>query len=75
MVAPPLVDAANEVTFGEVDLSRIQENPVQRISRKIKDDYWEELTRTIDKKGLTRIVEDEKTSSDVATLYVAAKDK
>ena len=62
-------------TFGEVDLSRIQENPVQRISRKIKDDYWEELTRTIDKKGLTRIVEDEKTSSDVATLYVAAKDK
>ncbi|RYJ52892.1 trehalase [Flavobacterium petrolei] len=61
--------------LGEVDLSRIQENPVHRISRKIKDDYWEELTRTIDKKGLTRIVEDEKTSSDVATLYVAAKDK
>ncbi len=62
-------------TLGEVDLSRIQENPVQRISRKIKDDYWEELTRTIDKKGLTQIIEDEKTSSDVATLYVAAKDK
>ena len=62
-------------TLGEVDLSRIQENPVQRISRKIKDDYWEELTRTIDKKGLTKIVEDEKTSSDVATLYVSAKDK
>ncbi|MGZ9734387.1 trehalase family glycosidase [Flavobacterium sp. GNP002] len=62
-------------TFGEVDLSRIQENPVQRISRKIKDDYWEELTRTIDKKGLTQIIEDEKTSSDVATLYVVAKDK
>jgi alpha,alpha-trehalase len=61
--------------LGEVDLSRIQENPVQRISRKIKDDYWEELTRTIDKKGLTQIVEDEKTSSDVATLYVSAKDK
>ncbi|MFV8377208.1 trehalase family glycosidase [Flavobacterium sp. LB3R33] len=62
-------------TLGEVHLSRIQENPVQRISRKIKDDYWEELTRTIDKKGLTQIIEDEKTSSDVATLYVAAKDK
>jgi neutral trehalase len=61
--------------MGEVDLSRIQENPVQRISRKIKDDYWEELTRTIDKKGLTQIIEDEKTSSDVATLYVSAKDK
>jgi alpha,alpha-trehalase len=61
--------------LGEVDLSRIQENPVQRISRKIKEDYWNELTRTIDKKGLTQIVEDEKTSSDVATLYVSAKDK
>lgn len=61
--------------MGEVDLSRIQENPVRRISRKIKDDYWEELTRTIDKKGLTQIIEDEKTSADVATLYVAAKDK
>ena len=61
--------------MGKVDLSRIQENPVRRISRKIKDDYWEELTRTIDKKGLTQIIEDEKTSADVATLYVAAKDK
>lgn len=61
--------------FGEVDLSRIQENPVQRISRKIRDDYWKELTRTIDKKGLTHILEDEKTSSDVATLYVAATDQ
>jgi alpha,alpha-trehalase len=59
----------------EVDLSLITENPVQRISRKIKEDYWNELTRTIDKKGLTQIVEDEKTSSDVATLYVSAKDK
>jgi alpha,alpha-trehalase len=61
--------------LGEIDLSRIQENPVNRISRKIKDDYWEELTRTIDKKGLMQIVADEKTASDVATLYVSAKDK
>ncbi|MGO4904607.1 trehalase family glycosidase [Flavobacterium sp. W20_MBD1_R3] len=61
--------------LGEVDLSRIQENPVRRISRKIKDDYWNELTRTIDKKGLTQIIEDEKTSSDVAALYISAKDK
>ncbi|TDE05241.1 trehalase family glycosidase [Flavobacterium sandaracinum] len=61
--------------FGEVDLDRIQENPVQRISRKIRDDYWTELTRTIDKKGLTHILEDEKMASDVATLYVAATDK
>lgn len=60
--------------LGEVDLNRIQEDAVERISRKIRDDYWNELTRTIDKKGLTQILEDEKTSSALATLYVAATD-
>lgn len=58
----------------EVDLNRIQEDPVERISRKIRYDYWNELTRTIDKKGLAQILEDEKTSSAIATLYVAATD-
>jgi alpha,alpha-trehalase len=60
---------------GEVDLDRIQENPVDRISRKIRDDYWNELTRTIDKKGLSEILRDEKTTNEVPTLYVSAKDK
>ena len=66
--------ATNEA-WGEVDLSRIQENPVHRISRKIREDYWDELSRTIDKKGLTQIIADEKTASDLATLYVSSKDK
>ncbi|MEC5164309.1 alpha,alpha-trehalase [Flavobacterium sp. PL11] len=65
----------SNLVSGEVDLARIKENPVDRISRKIKDDYWDELTRTIDKKGLLQIIEDEKTSSEVATLYVSAKDQ
>jgi len=65
----------SNIQFGEVDLNRIQENPVERISRKIKEDYWDELSRTIDKKGLTQIMEDEKTSNKVPTLYVSAKDK
>jgi alpha,alpha-trehalase len=60
---------------GEVDLLRIQENPVERISRKIRDDYWNELTRTIDKKGLSQILQDEKTTNEIPTLYVSAKDK
>ncbi|GEL09931.1 alpha,alpha-trehalase [Flavobacterium glycines] len=59
----------------EVDLDFIKEEPVQRISRKIRDDYWNELTRTIDKKGLEQILKDEKTSNDIATLYVSAKDE
>ncbi|MBP6181451.1 trehalase family glycosidase [Flavobacterium sp.] len=65
----------NKVNIGEVDLSRIQENPVERISRKIRDDYWNELTRTIDKKGLSQILQDEKTTNEIPTLYVSAKDK
>ena len=65
----------NKVAIGEVDLSRIQENPVERISRKIREDYWDELTRTIDKKGLDQILDDEKTTNEVPTLYVSAKDK
>lgn len=65
----------NKVEKGEIDLSRIQENPVERISRKIKEDYWNELTRTIDRKGLDQILKDEKTSNEVPTLYVSAKDK
>ncbi|MFV5691613.1 trehalase family glycosidase [Flavobacterium sp. LT1R49] len=65
----------NKVEKGEIDLSRIQENPVERISRKIREDYWNELTRTIDRKGLDQILQDEKTTNEVPTLYVSAKDK
>lgn len=65
----------NDVRTGEIDLNRIQENPVERISRKIRDDYWNELTRTIDRKGLDQILKDEKTTNEVPTLYVSAKDK
>jgi alpha,alpha-trehalase len=65
----------NKVEKGEVDLSRIQEDPVERISRKIREDYWNELTRTIDRKGLDQILQDEKTTNEVPTLYVSAKDK
>lgn len=65
----------NKIELGEVDLGRIQEEPVERISRKIREDYWNELTRTIDKKGLMQILKDEKTSNEIPTLYVSAKDK
>jgi alpha,alpha-trehalase len=65
----------NEEVLAEVDLNFIIENPVERISRKIKDSYWDELTRTIDKKGLKLILEDVKTSNEIATLYVSEKDQ
>ncbi|WP_016989513.1 trehalase family glycosidase [Flavobacterium sp. ACAM 123] len=61
--------------LNELDLAHVEEDPVDRISRKIRDDYWDELTRTIDRKGLTQILEDEKTFNDVPTLYLSAKDE
>jgi len=65
----------NEIEWGEIDLDYVQENPVERISRKIKEDYWDELTRTIDKKGLKLILADVKTENNVSTLYVSEKDQ
>ena len=58
------------LAFATIDLAHIQENAVDRISRKIKDLYWHGLTRTIDEAGLAQILSDEKTTSDYSYLYV-----
>ncbi|GEP49617.1 hypothetical protein FNO01nite_02890 [Flavobacterium noncentrifugens] len=58
----------------EIDLSNITELPVSRISRKIKDYYWDGLTRTIDEAGIKKIIEDDKIDNPVAYLYVPATD-
>ena len=58
-----------EQEVNELDLAHVEEAPVERISRKIREDYWDELTRTIDKKGLAQI------ANEVPTLYVSAKDE
>jgi alpha,alpha-trehalase len=63
----------NNYELAELDLKRIQREPVERISRKIRD-YWNELTRTIDKR-LDANSRDEKTSNEIPTLYVSSKDK
>jgi alpha,alpha-trehalase len=60
--------------FAEIDISEIIENPVSRISRKIKNLYWQGLTRTIDAKGVTKIIEDEKIENAISYLYVPKKD-
>ena len=60
--------------FAQINLNSIVENPVDRISRKIKDLYWNGLKRTIDEKGLKQIVGDEKTNHHISILYVPATD-
>lgn len=60
--------------FAEIDMDHIIENPVNRISRKIKDLYWNGLTRTIDADGVKKILEDDKIENTISYLYVPAGD-
>jgi alpha,alpha-trehalase len=64
----------SKTEFSEIDISEIIENPVSRISRKIKNLYWQGLTRTIDEQGVAKIVEDEKIENAISYLYVPKKD-
>ena len=58
----------------ELSLEEIEEPPTQRISRRIKNEFWDDLTRSIDKKGLSKILKDTKASGSVQRLYVPADD-
>ncbi|WP_166963311.1 alpha,alpha-trehalase [Yeosuana marina] len=56
-----LVIAKNEgMEIAEIPLSKIEEPPVNRISRMIKDYFWKGLTRTIDEKGILGLLHDTK---------------
>ena len=61
--------------FAEINLDHIIENPVDRISRKIKDLYWNGLTRTIDADGIRKILEDDKIENTISYLYVPFGDE
>ena len=59
----------------EIPMQRIEEPPVDRLSRLIKTKYWSNLTRRVDKEGLERILTDSKASdSTLRRLYVPATD-
>jgi len=61
-----------------LDTTRLYENPVARISRMIRDVFWDGLTRTIDAEGILRTAIDEKgEGTDLdrsARVYVPATD-
>ncbi|THD70029.1 trehalase [Robertkochia marina] len=58
-----------------LDIKRIEEAPSGRISRNIREVYWDDLTRTVDRKGLKRVLEDTKSSDTVTRrIYVSFKD-
>lgn len=58
----------------DLDPARLHENPVRRISRRIREHFWDGLTRRIDASGLPRIVGDTKTTHARPRLYVPASD-
>ncbi len=58
-----------------IPLSKIEEQPTVRISRMIKEVFWDDLTRTIDEKGIALILEDTKASDGLQRMYVPFSDK
>jgi alpha,alpha-trehalase len=58
-----------------IDFEMVFEQPVHRISRRIREFYWESRTRRIDQDGIDRLLTDEKISTDdVYYLYVPQDD-
>jgi alpha,alpha-trehalase len=53
-----------------LEFEKIFEPPVTRISRRIREHFWDGLTRRIDEEGLTSILEDEKTTTPGGTRYL-----
>ena len=61
-----------------ISLSKIEEPPTQRISRMIRDYYWNGLTRTMDEMGIEALLSDTKNKSleaeSLLRVYVPYKD-
>ncbi|TPN86344.1 trehalase [Aquimarina algicola] len=57
-----------------IRLDRVKEMPSYRISRLIKTRYWDNLTRSIDKKGLEKVLGDTKSDVDTLRLYIPHQD-
>jgi len=68
----------NNQTLASIPLENIEELPVTRISRMIRDYYWKGLTRTMDSEGIEALIKDTKNeslASDILRIYVSSKDK
>ena len=61
-------------TEASIPLWKIEEKPTDRINRMIRDYFWDDLTRTIDKKGLAKILTDTKSEDTIQRMYVPATD-
>ena len=73
-----LVRAKNKgLAILDLDICKIEELPVERISRSIKEYYWQGLTRTMDEKGIEALLSDTKNDTltgAILKIYVPFKD-
>ncbi|WP_378181760.1 trehalase family glycosidase [Aquimarina sp. SS2-1] len=58
-----------------ISFEKITEPPSSRISRLIRTRYWDNLTRSVDKAGLAKVLEDTKSQTDTFRLYIPYRDK
>ena len=69
-----LILAKNEGnTITDIPISKIYEEPVHRLSRMIRDYFWDGLTRTMDANGIEALLSDTKNETiegDVLRVYV-----
>jgi len=63
---------AGDAGKDSIDLAadHVFELPAERTSRLIREDYWDALTRSVDRKGLLRMFVDEKVASEDGRRYV-----
>ena len=66
---------AKEDNHNRIDTEKIFEIPTSRLKRMIEDYYWNGLTRTIDKNGLTTVLSDEKSTASKQRIYIPFNDK
>jgi len=73
-----LVIAKNEGNeVAEIELEQIEELPSVRVSRMIRDYFWKGLTRTMDEKGIEKLIHDTKNetlASNKLRIYIPFND-
>lgn len=70
-----LSNLLQEITLGhKIEAAVINENPIDRISRMIRDYYWDGLTRKIEKENLPEVLPDTKVVQKNYPLYIPEND-
>ena len=73
-----VIAKTNGLNIASIDTDVIEERPVERVSKMIKNYFWNGLTRTMDEKGIESLIHDTKNeslASEKLRIYVSSKDE